>query len=89
MKSLLQCCETRLWRPLRGTHRGKILIDDDDFKVQIGDYGKQCDSSQIKPRYLDQIKPGRLGTHFTNEIMDDFSYCTERLKDPLLNMVKN
>ena len=63
-------------------------IDDDDFKVQIRDYGKQCDSSQIKPRCLDQIKPGGLGTHFINEIMDDVSYCTERAKGTLLTMAK-
>jgi anti-sigma regulatory factor (Ser/Thr protein kinase) len=41
-------------------------IDDDDFKVQLRDYGNQCDSSQIKPRCLDQIKPGGFGTHFIN-----------------------
>ena len=28
-------------------------IDDDDFKVQIRDSGKQCDNSQIKLRYLE------------------------------------
>ena len=41
------------------------------------------------PRCLDQIKPGGLGTHFINEIMDDVSYCTERAKGTLLTMVKN
>ena len=63
-------------------------IDDDDFKVQIRDYGKQCDSSQIKPRCLDQIKSGGLGTHFINEFMDDISYCIECGKATLLTMVK-
>ena len=64
-------------------------IDDDDFKVQIRDYGKQCDSSQIKTRCLDQIKSGGLGTHFINEFMDEVSYCTKRGKATLLTMVKN
>ena len=63
-------------------------IDSDDFKVQIRDYGKQCDSSQIKPRCVNEIKPGGLGTHFINEIMDDVSYCTERAKGTLLTMAK-
>jgi hypothetical protein len=63
-------------------------IDDDDFKLQIRDYGKQCDISQIKPRCLDHIKSGGLGTHFINEFMDDISYCTERGKATLLTMVK-
>ncbi|MZG52650.1 MAG: ATP-binding protein [Nitrospinae bacterium] len=66
-----------------------FYIDERDFKVQIRDYGKQCDSSEIMPRCLDQIKPGGLGTHFINEIMDDVSYCTERAKGTLLTMVKN
>jgi anti-sigma regulatory factor (Ser/Thr protein kinase) len=63
-------------------------IDGDDFKVEIRDYGKQCDSSEIKPRCLDQIRSGGLGTHFINEIMDDVCYCTERAKGTLLTMVK-
>ena len=65
-----------------------FYIDDDDFKAQIRDYGKQCDSSQIKPRCLDQIKSGGLGTHLINEFMDEISYCTERGKATLLTMVK-
>ncbi len=65
-----------------------FYFDGDDFKVQIRDYGKQCDSSQIKPRCLEEVKPGGLGTHFINEIMDDVSYCTERAKGTLLTMVK-
>jgi anti-sigma regulatory factor (Ser/Thr protein kinase) len=59
-----------------------------DFKVQIRDCGKLCDSSQIKPSCLDQIQPVGLGTHFTNEIMDDFSYYTERVKGPFLTIEK-
>ena len=47
-------------------------FEEDDFKVQIRDYGKQCDTSQIKP--------GGRGTHFMNEIMDEVSYCTNRAK---------
>ena len=55
-------------------------FEEDDFKVQIRDYGKQCDTSQIKP--------GGLGTHFMNEIMDEVSYCTNRAKGTLLTMIK-
>ncbi|MBC8287749.1 MAG: ATP-binding protein [Nitrospinae bacterium] len=65
-----------------------FTIAGDDFKVQIRDYGKQCDLSQIKPRDLEDIKPGGLGTHFINEIMDDVSYCTNRTKGTLLTMIK-
>lgn len=65
-----------------------FTIEGDDFKVQIRDYGKQCEIDQIKPRDLDDIKPGGLGTHFMNEVMDDVSYCTNRAKGTLLTMIK-
>ncbi|MZG29251.1 MAG: ATP-binding protein [Nitrospinae bacterium] len=65
-----------------------FTIERDDFKVQIRDYGKQCNINQIKPRELDDMKPGGLGTHFINEIMDEVSYCTNRAKGTLLTMIK-
>ena len=65
-----------------------FTIEGDDFKVQIRDYGKQCNINQIKPRELDDVKPGGLGTHFINEIMDEVSYCTNRAKGTLLTMIK-
>lgn len=65
-----------------------FTIEGDDFKVQIRDYGKQCDTSQIKPRSLEDVKPGGLGTHFMNEIMDEVSYCTNRAKGTMLTMIK-
>ena len=34
------------------------------------------------------MKPGGLGTHFINEIMDEVSYCTNRAKGTLLTMIK-
>ncbi len=65
-----------------------FTIEGDDFKVQIRDYGKQCNLDQIKPRSLGDVKPGGLGTHFMNEIMDEVSYCTNRAKGTLLTMIK-
>ena len=65
-----------------------FTIEGDDFKVQIRDYGKQCNINQIKPRELDDVKPGGLGTHFINEIMDEVSYCANRAKGTLLTMIK-
>jgi anti-sigma regulatory factor (Ser/Thr protein kinase) len=65
-----------------------FTIEGDDFKVQIRDYGKQCDIGQIKPRDLKDVKPGGLGTHFINEIMDEVNYCTNRANGTLLTMIK-
>ena len=66
-----------------------FLLDDDNFTVTIRDYGKQCDAEQFKPRCLDELKPGGLGTYFIHEIMDDVTYCTKREKGTLLTMTKN
>ena len=65
-----------------------FTIEGDDFKVQIRDYGKQCDIGQIKPRDLKDVKPGGLGTHFMNEIMDEVNYCTNQASGTLLTMIK-
>lgn len=64
-------------------------LNEDIFEVKIRDYGKQCDSREIKPRPIHEIKPGGLGTYFINEIMDEVKYCTNRDKGTLLTMSKN
>lgn len=66
-----------------------FIIEGGKFKVQIRDYGKQCDASEIKPRCLESIRPGGLGTHLMNEIMDEVDYCTKRAKGTLLTMIKH
>ncbi len=66
-----------------------FLLANDIFEVNIRDFGKQCDSSDIKPRSIHEVKPGGLGTHFINEIMDEVEYCTNRDKGTLLTMRKN
>lgn len=64
-------------------------VNNDSFTAKIRDYGKQCDTRQFKPRSLDEIRPGGLGTFFMNEIMDSVKYCTNREKGTLLTMTKN
>lgn len=63
-------------------------VTNDSFTTKIRDYGKQCDPQKIKPRRLDEIRPGGLGTFFMSEIMDSVKYCTNREKGTLLTMSK-
>jgi len=44
------------------------------FTVEIRDYGRQQDIAAIKPRPLHQVRPGGLGTHFMQTLMDDVTY---------------
>lgn len=63
-------------------------LENDEFTVEVRDFGKQCDTAKFKPRDLDKIRPGGLGTLFINSIMDDVKYCTERDRGTLLTMTK-
>ena len=50
-----------------GLHANKL-------SVEILDFAEPVDRERIKPRRLDDVKPGGLGTHFIQEIMDDIDY---------------
>lgn len=54
----------------------KLAIDmrDENLCVEILDYADPIDRTQVKPRRLDDVKPGGLGTHFIQEIMDEIDY---------------
>lgn len=66
-----------------------FCFEGDELIIKVRDYGKQCDVSEIKPRPLDDIKPGGLGTHCICKIMDRVDYCTEFEEGTLLTMSKN
>ncbi len=47
-------------------------------RFRIGRYCRLEDVSSIKPRELDDVRPGGLGTHFIDQIMDRIEYEPER-----------
>jgi phosphoserine phosphatase RsbU/P len=61
----------------------------EDLVITVRDWAPSVDPSTVKPRDLDDIRPGGLGTHIIREIMDE----TEFMSPPkdggnLLRMVK-
>lgn len=73
-----EACTNVIEHCYHGDHEQRI-----DFTVQITpqhivvgiqDYGGQQDITRIKPRALEQIRPGGLGTHFIQSVMDDVTY---------------
>lgn len=46
----------------------------DGIAVQLRDFAPPVDPAQIRPRDLDDVRPGQLGTHFMREIMDRTDY---------------
>ena len=53
----------------------KIKVDlsliDETLILDFFDEGIKADPSKIKPRKLEEIRPGGLGTHFIKMVMDD------------------
>lgn len=52
----------------------EIINNDNTLVFQLTDFADPADINTIKPRALDDVKPGGLGTHFMNEVMDSVEY---------------
>ena len=52
----------------------KLSFIDNEFIVTLEDDGTPVIPEKIKPRNLDDVKPGGLGTFFINQIMDSVSF---------------
>lgn len=61
-----------------GGGRGDIVLTigrrDDSLVVRLVDFAPPVDVSKIRPRPLDELRPGGLGTHFIFELMDEVSF---------------
>jgi len=61
-----------------GTQPGDIELDisqqDAQLVIQLTDFASTVDCSKIKSRDLEDIRPGGLGVHFIQEIMDEVEY---------------
>jgi sigma-B regulation protein RsbU (phosphoserine phosphatase) len=67
----------------------EIRREDRDLVFSLLDFAPEIDPSRVKPRDLDDIRPGGLGTHFIRKVMDRADF----LRRPggtgnLLRMVK-
>jgi anti-sigma regulatory factor (Ser/Thr protein kinase) len=60
----------------------------DALRIRLRDYGKVVDRSKIKPRKLDDIRPGGLGVHIMMECMDVVDYSPAEGGGTRLTMVK-
>lgn len=52
----------------------EILNNQGELVITLRDYAPSSDSSRFKPRALDDIRPGGLGTHFMHQLMDTLHY---------------
>jgi len=73
-----EACMNIMQHAYKGDKSGEILLeiqkDSGDLQVVLTDFAEPVDLNKIRPRNLEDVKPGGLGTHFIQEIMDDCIY---------------
>jgi sigma-B regulation protein RsbU (phosphoserine phosphatase) len=71
-----EACMNVIQHAYRGDHTGEITLEilnnDNKLQFRIEDYAAPVNLSSVRPRDIDDLRPGGLGTHFIREIMDDF-----------------
>ncbi len=56
-------------------------------RFEVCDYCCEDDIPHIKPRDLDKVRPGGLGMHFINEIMDNVEFKPDRGRPDRMSLV--
>ena len=61
-----------------GDRRGDIVLTilrhGEALVVRLVDFAPPVDVTRIRPRPLDELRPGGLGTHFIRELMDEVTF---------------
>jgi sigma-B regulation protein RsbU (phosphoserine phosphatase) len=75
-----EACQNIIRHAYSGDPGGEIIVDirrqGETIAIHLLDFAAPVDISRIKPRRLDEVKPGGLGTHFIQECMDESSFLT-------------
>jgi anti-sigma regulatory factor (Ser/Thr protein kinase) len=85
-----EACTNIMKYSYEGDTKGKIDLTfnllSDRLEIVLSDYGKKLDPSTMKPRDLNDLKPGGLGLHLISTVMDrvEYSLPTEKGNKTLL-----
>ena len=66
-------------QPTNDLLKVKISFKDNDLSMELFDKGKPVVPANIKPRNLEDIKAGGLGTFFIGQIMDEVVFKTTKV----------
>ncbi len=73
-----EACQNVIRHAYQGNPDGEVTLDlrrdEDTIIVLLRDFAETVDPENIKPRDLDDIRPGGLGTHLIREVMDEVDY---------------
>lgn len=76
--AVAEACQNVILHTYGGQEGGRLELAlfrrQDGILVRLRDSGPPVDVARIRPRDLDEIRPGGLGTHFMRSLMDTVDY---------------
>ena len=88
-----EACQNVIRHVYLGDPQGMIVLEflrcGNSVVMKLRDFAPPVDVAKIKPREIDDIRPGGLGTHFIEEVMDETSFISpQEGSGNILRMVK-
>lgn len=75
-----EACMNVIQHACNGHEDEEIVIefwkDEEELMIQVIDYAEKVDLDSIKSRDLEDIRPGGLGVHIIQQVMDSVEYNT-------------
>jgi len=73
-----EACQNVIVHAYTTQQTGEIVLDirrrADGIVLRVTDFAASIDIDAVKPRDLDDLRPGGLGTHFIRELMDSADF---------------
>jgi sigma-B regulation protein RsbU (phosphoserine phosphatase) len=71
-----EACMNVIQHAYKGEETGEMVLEilnkDSQLIFRLKDFARPVDPESIRPRALEDVRPGGLGVHFIREIMDDW-----------------
>ncbi|MFQ5630603.1 MAG: ATP-binding protein [bacterium] len=78
MLAVDEACSNIIKHTYAGANNCPIIVScsmiDNGVKVVLRDFGAKVNQKQLRSRELDDIRPGGLGVHLINSVMDEVMY---------------
>ena len=88
--AVAEACQNIILHAYAGSETGEIVLGllrrGDGIVVRVIDFAPPVDPDTVKPRDLDDVRPGGLGTHFLRELMDTAEFL--RAPDGIGNLLQ-
>ena len=73
-----EACMNIIQHAYKDQPHGDVVVEaidnEADLELRFVDFAPPIDASACRPRELEDVRPGGLGTHFMREVMDEVQY---------------